>query len=264
MGRDYPKDAADRVRPALHCLGMGGHDLLAAVVEVTPYRVKRWIDDIKEYEDDLRYFKYDPEVHDNDELLDQTDEGWAWIFLPEAVAIMSGVSHLAAWQDPAMGPLTTLIDIPYHRQEKGTEDSLCNDPDTATLELLADLLSLQYYGVLAIEDTGWENPDEESLELMDMRPLADALRYFYRRIGSFYVAWVIREIVEPYTHSWGPVPRLVLLAYMRVKDPHISAAIRGEHFYADRDKWQCGLNSQENFDEYVRTVHREIGLFRPA
>ena len=261
-GADYPKNAAEQVRPALHCLGMGEHDLLAAVVEVTPYRVARWISDIKEYEGELRYFKYDPEVHDNDELLDQTDEGWAWIFLPEAVAIMSGVSHLAAWQDPAMGPLTTLIDIPYHRQERGTEDGLCNDPNTATLELLADLLSLQYYGVLAIEDTGWENPDEESLELMDMRPLADALRYFYRRIGSFYVALVIREIMNVH-NEWGPVPRLVLLAYMRVKDPHISAAIRGEHFYADRDKWQCGLNSQEDFDEYVRTVHREIGLIRP-
>ena len=262
-GADYPKNAAEQVRPALHCLGMGEHDLLAAVVEVTPYRVERWIGDIKEYEDELRWFTYDPEVHDDDDDLDRTPEGWAWIFLPEAVAIMSGVSHLAAWQDPAMGPLTTLIDIPYHRQDKGTEDGLCNDPDTATLELLADLLSLQYYGVLAIEDTGWENPDEESLELMDMRPLADALRYFYRRIGSFYVALVIREIMNVH-NEWGPVPRLVLLAYMRVKDPHISAAIRGEHFYADRDKWQCGLNSQENFDEYVRTVHRELGLIRPA
>ena len=98
---------------------------------------------------------------------------------------------------------------------------------------------------------------------MDMRPLADALRYFYPRIGSFYVAWVIREIVEPYTHSWGPVPRLVLLAYMRVKDPHISAAIRGERFYPYKESWQCGANSQEDFDEYVRTVHREIGLIRP-
>jgi hypothetical protein len=261
-GADYPKNAAERVRPALHCLGMGEHDLLAAVVEVTPYRVKRWISDIKEYEDELRYFKYDPQVHDNDDALDQTDEGWAWIFLPEAVAIMSGVAHLVAWQDPAMGPLTTLIDIPAHKQDKSTEDGLCNDPDMATLELLADLLSLQYYGVLAIEDTGWENPDEEALELMDMRPLADALRYFYRRIGSFYVACVIREIMNVY-NEWGPVPRLILLAYMRVKDPHISAAIRGEPFYADRDKWQCGLNSQENFDEYVRTVHREIGLIRP-
>ena len=262
-GADYPKNAAEQVRPALHCLGMGEHDLLAAVVEVTPYRVERWISDIKEYEDELRYFKYNPEVHDNDDDLDRTDEGWAWIFLPEAVAIMSGVSHLAAWQDPAMGPFTTLIDVPYHRQDKGTEDGLCNDPDTATLELLADLLSLQYYGVLAIEDTGWENPDEESLELMDMRPLADALRYFYRRIGSFYVALVIREIMNVH-NEWGPVPRLVLLAYMRVKDPHISAAIRGETFYSNRDKWQCGLKSQEDFDEYVRTVHREIGLFRPA
>ena len=261
-GRDYPKDAADRVRPALHCLGMGGHDLLAAVVEVTPSWHKRWIGDIKEYEAKLRWFTYDPEVHDDVEDLNETHEEYAWIFLPEAVAIMSGVAHLAAWQDPAMGPLTTLIDIPYHLQHKSTEDGLCYDPDTATLELLADLLSLQYYGVLAIEDTGWENPDEEAVELMDMRPLADALRYFYRRIGSFYIACVIREIMNVY-NEWGPVPRLVLLAYMRVKDPHISAAIRGEPFYADRDKWQCGLNSQENFDEYVRTVHREIGLIRP-
>ena len=260
-GADYPKNATEQVRPALHCLGMGEHDLLAAVIEITPYRVARWISDIKEYEDDLRYFKYDPEVHDNDEFLDQTDEGWAWIFLPEAVAIMSGVAHLAAWQDPAMGPLTTLIDIPAHKQDKGTEDGLCNDPDTATLELLADLLSLQYYGVLAIEETGWENPDEEA-PLMDMRPLADALRYFYRRIGSFYVAWVIREIMNVH-NEWGPVPRLVLLAYMRLKDPHISAAIRGERFYPYKESWQCGANSQEDFDEYVRTVHREIGLIRP-
>ena len=261
--RDYPKNAAERVRPALHCLGMGEHDLLAAVIEITPYRVGRWIGDIKMYEDQLRYFTYDPEVHDDESFMFETEEGNAWIYLPEAVAIMSGVAHLVAWQDPAMGPLTTLINIPHHLQHKGTEDGLCEDPDIATLALLADLLSLQYYGSLAIEETGWENPDEEA-PLMDMKPLADALRYFYRRIGSFYVAWVIREIVEPYTHSWGPVPRLVLLAYMRVKDPHISAAIRGETFYSNRDKWQCGLKSQEDFDEYVRTVHREIGLFRPA
>ena len=260
-GADYPENAAERIRPALHCLGMGEHDLLAAVVEVTPYRVARWISDIKEYEGELRYFKYDPEVHDNDDDLDQTDEGWAWIFLPEAVAIMSGVSHLAAWQDPAMGPLTTLIDIPAHKQDKGTEDGLCNDPDSATVELLADLLSLQHYGVLAIEETGWEDPDEEA-PLMDMRPLADALRYFIPRIGSFYVAWVIREIMNVH-NEWGPVPRLVLLAYMRVKDPHISAAIRGERFYPYKESWQCGANSQEDFDEYVRTVHREIGLIRP-
>ena len=260
-GADYP-EAAERIRPALHCLGMGGHDLLAAVVEVTPYRVKRWIDDIKEYEDDLRYFKYDPEVHDDNEFLDQTDEGWAWIFLPEAVAIMSGVAHLAAWQDPAMGPLTTLIDIPAHKQHISTEDGVCYDPDSKTLDLLADLLSLQYYGVLAIEETGWEDPDEEA-PLMDMKPLANALRYFIPRIGSFEVAWVIREIVEGGGHEWGPVPRLVLLAYMRIKDPHISAAIRGERFYPYKESWQCGANSQEDFDEYVRTVHREIGLIRP-
>ena len=160
-----------------------------------------------------------------------------------------------------MGPLTTLIDIPYHRQDKGTEDGLCNDPDTATLQLLADLLSLQYYGSLAIEETGWEYPDEEALELMDMRPLADALRYFYRRIGSFYVACVIREIMNVH-NEWGPVPRLVLLAYMRVKDPHISAAIRGERFYPKEDLMYSS-KSQEDFDEYVRTVHREIGLIRP-
>lgn len=261
-GADYPENAAERIRPALHCLGMGGHDLLAAVVEVTPYRVKRWIDDIKEYEDDLRYFKYDPEVHDDNEFLDQTNEGWAWIFLPEAVAIMSGVAHLAAWQDPAMGPLTTLIDIPAHKQHISTEDGVCYDPDSKTLDLLADLLSLQYYGVLAIEETGWEDPDEEA-PLMDMKPLANALRYFIPRIGSFEVAWVIREIVEGGGHEWGPVPRLVLLAYMRVKDPHISAAIRGERFYPYKESWQCGANSQEDFDEYVRTVHREIGLIRP-
>ena len=260
--RPYPENAAEQVRPALHCLGMGEHDLLAAVVEVTPYRVKRWISDIKEYEDELRYFKYDPQVHDNDDALDQTDEGWAWIFLPEAVAIMSGVAHLAAWQDPAMGPLTTLIDIPAHKQHISTEDGVCYDPDSKTLDLLADLLSLQYYGVLAIEETGWEDPDEEA-PLMDMKPLANALRYFIPRIGSFEVAWVIREIVEGGGHEWGPVPRLVLLAYMRIKDPHISAAIRGERFYPYKESWQCGANSQEDFDEYVRTVHREIGLIRP-
>ncbi len=259
---DYPENAAGQVRPALHCLGMGGQDLLAAVVEVTPYRVKRWIDDIKEYEDDLRYFTYDPEIHDDNEFLDQTNEGWAWIFLPEAVAIMSGVAHLAAWQDPAMGPLTTLIDIPAHKQHISTEDGVCYDPDSKTLDLLADLLSLQYYGVLAIEETGWEDPDEEA-PLMDMKPLANALRYFIPRIGSFEVAWVIREIVEGGGHEWGPVPRLVLLAYMRIKDPHISAAIRGERFYPYKESWQCGANSQEDFDEYVRTVHREIGLIRP-
>ena len=258
------QNAAERVRPALHCLGMGEHDLLAAVIEITPYRVGRWIGDIKMYEDQLRYFTYDPEVHDDESFMFETEEGNAWIYLPEAVAIMSGVAHLVAWQDPAMGPLTTLINIPHHLQHKGTEDGLCEDPDIATLALLADLLSLQYYGSLAIEETGWENPDEEA-PLMDMKPLANALRYFIPRIGSFYVAWLIRDIVESWgNYDWGPVPRLVLLAYMRVKDPHISAAIRGEHFYADRDKWQCGLNSQENFDEYVRTVHREIGLFRPA
>ena len=256
----YPENAAERVRPALHCLGMGGHDLLAAVVEVTPYRVKRWIDDIKEYEDDLRYFTYDPEVHDNDDDLDQTDEGWAWIFLPEAVAIMSGVAHLAAWQDPAMGPLTTLIDIPAHKQHISTEDGVCYDPDSKTLDLLADLLSLQYYGVLAIEETGWEDPDEEA-PLMDMKPLANALRYFIPRIGSFEVAWVIREIVEGGGHEWGPVPRLVLLAYMRVKDPHISAAIRGKRF--DPHSRYDLFNSRSDFDEFVREVHREIGLIRP-
>ena len=260
--RPYPENAAERVRPALHCLGMGRHDLLAAVVEVTPYRVARWISDIKEYEDELRWFTYDPEVHDDNDDLDQTPEGWAWIFLPEAVAIMSGVAHLAAWQDPAMGPLTTLIDIPAHKQHISTEDGVCYDPDSKTLDLLADLLSLQYYGVLAIEDTGWEDPDEEA-PLMDMKPLANALRYFIPRIGSFEVAWVIREIVEGGGHEWGPVPRLVLLAYMRIKDPHISAAIRGERFYPYKESWQCGANSQEDFDEYVRTVHREIGLIRP-
>ena len=259
-GADYPKNAAEQVRPALHCLGMGEHDLLAAVVEVTPYRVARWISDIKEYEGELRYFKYDPEVHDNDDLLDQTDEGWAWIFLPEAVAIMSGVSHLAAWQDPAMGPLTTLIDIPYHRQDKGTEDGLCNDPDTATLELLADLLSLQYYGVLAIEETGWENPDEE---VMDMRPLADALRYFHRRIGSFHVARVVRDIVESWgNYDWGPVPRLMLLAHMRIKDPQISAAIRGKHCNPYSGRFS-DINPRGDFDRFVRDLHGELGLIRP-
>ena len=261
-GRDYPKDAADRVRPALHCLGMGGHDLLAAVVEVTPSWHKRWIGDIKEYEAKLRWFTYDPEVHDDVEDLNETHEEYAWIFLPEAVAIMSGVAHLAAWQDPAMGPLTTLIDIPAHKQHISTEDGVCYDPDSKTLDLLADLLSLQYYGVLAIEETGWEDPDEEA-PLMDMKPLANALRYFIPRIGSFEVAWVIREIVEGGGHEWGPVPRLVLLAYMRIKDPHISAAIRGERFYPYKESWQCGANSREDFDEYVRTVHREIGLIRP-
>ena len=263
--RDYPKNAAERVRPALHCLGMGEHDLLAAVIEITPYRVGRWIGDIKMYEDQLRYFTYDPEVHDDESFMFETEEGNAWIYLPEAVAIMSGVAHLAAWQDPAMGPLTTLIDIPEHLQHASSSDGVCTEDeatDESSLRLLANLLSLQYYGVLAIEDTGWENPDEESLELMDMRPLADALRYFYRRIGSFYVALVIREIMNVH-NEWGPVPRLILLAYMRVKDPHISAAIRGETFYSNRDKWQCGLKSQEDFDEYVRTVHREIGLIRP-
>ena len=177
----------------------------------------------------------------------------------EAVAIMSGVAHLTAWQDPAMGPLTTLIDIPAHKQDKGTEDGLCNDPDSATVELLADLLSLQHYGVLAIEETGWEDPDEEA-PLMDMRPLADALRYFIPRIGSFYVAWVIREIMNVH-NEWGPVPRLVLLAYMRVKDPHISAAIRGKRF--DPHSRYDLFNSRSDFDEFVREVHREIGLIRP-
>ena len=251
------QNAAERVRPALHCLGMGGHDLLAAVIEITPYNVEKWEEDIKWDEDQLRYFKYDPEIHDDDEFLDQTNEGWAWLFLPEAVASMSGVAHLAAWQDPAMGPLTTLIDIPAHKQKKSTEGGLCYDPDNASLDLLADLLSLQYYGSLAIEKTGWETPDEE---VMDMRPLADALRYFIPRIGSFYVAWLIRDIVESWgNYDWGPVPRLMLLAHMRVKDPHISAAIRGKRFSPHA---RC-VDTIRDFDAFVREVHSELGLIRP-
>jgi hypothetical protein len=258
--RPYPENAAEQVRPALHCLGMGEHDLLAAVVEVTPYRVARWIGDIKEYEGELRWFTYDPEVHDNDDALDQTPEGWAWIFLPEAVAIMSGVAHLAAWQDPAMGPLTTLIDIPAHKQHISTEDGVCYDPDSKTLDLLADLLSLQYYGVLAIEETGWEDPDEE---VMDMRPLADALRYFHRRIGSFHVARLIRDIVESWgNYDWGPVPRLMLLAHMRVKDPQISAAIRGKHCNPYSGRFS-DINPRGDFDRFVRDLHGELGLIRP-
>ena len=259
---DYPKNATERVRPALHCLGMGGYDLLAAVIEITPYNVERWISDIKWHEDTLRHFTYDPEIHDDDEFLDQTPEGWAWIFLPEAVAIMSGVAHLVAWQDPAMGPLTTLVNIPYHLQHKGTKDGMCEDPDNATLDLLADLLCLQYYGDLEVEETGWENPDEEA-PLMDMRPLADALRYFCRRIGSLWVARVIREIVGGGDHEWDPVPRLVLLAYMRVKDPYISAAIRGKTFDPDIRYDTC-FNSRSAFDNFVLTTHNELGLIRPA
>ena len=250
------QNAAERVRPALHCLGMGGYDLLAAVIKITPYHVEKWEEDIKWDEDQLRYFKYDPEIHDDNEFLDQTNEGWAWTFLPEAVASMSGVAHLAAWQDPAMGPLTTLIDIPPHRQKKSTEGGLCYDPDNASLDLLADLLSLQYYGSLAIEKTGWETPDEE---VMDMRPLANALRYFIPRIGSFYVAWVIREIMNVH-NEWGPVPRLMLLAHMRVKDPHISAAIRGKRFSPHA---RCA-DTIRDFDAFVLEAHNELGLIRPA
>ena len=262
-GRDYPKDAADRVRPALHCLGMGGHDLLAAVVEVTPSWHKRWIGDIKEYEAKLRWFTYDPEVHDDVEDLNETHEEYAWIFLPEAVAIMSGVAHLAAWQDPAMGPLTTLIDIPEHLQIASSSDGVCTEDeatDESSLRLLANLLSLQYYGVLAIEETGWEDPDEE---VMDMRPLADALRYFHRRIGSFHVARLIRDIVESWgNYDWGPVPRLMLLAHMRVKDPQISAAIRGKHCNPYSGRFS-DINPRGDFDRFVRDLHGELGLIRP-
>ena len=161
-----------------------------------------------------------------------------------------------------MGPLTTLIDIPEHLQHASSSDGVCIEDeatDESSLRLLANLLSLQYYGVLAIEDTGWENPDEESLELMDMRPLADALRYFYRRIGSFYVALVIREIMNVH-NEWGPVPRLMLLAHMRVKDPHISAAIRGKRFSPHA---RCA-DTIRDFDAFVLEAHNELGLIRPA
>ena len=171
---------------------------------------------------------------------------------------MSGVAHLAAWQDPAMGPLTTLIDIPAHKQKKGTEGGLCYDPDNASLGLLADLLSLQYYGVLAIEETGWEVDPDEGAPLMDMRPLADALRYFITRIGSFHVARVIREIMNVH-NEWGPVPRLVLLAHMRIKDPHISAAIRGKRF----SPYSRCADTIRDFDAFVLEAHNELGLIRP-
>ena len=98
---------------------------------------------------------------------------------------------------------------------------------------------------------------------MDMRPLADALRYFCRRIGSFHVARVVRDIVESWgNYDWGPVPRLMLLAHMRVKDPQISAAIRGKHCNPYSGRFS-DINPRGDFDRFVRDLHGELGLIRP-
>ena len=190
-----------QVRLALPCLGMGGHDLLAATSEITPYDADWHAYRIKDYESELARFEYDEELHEDNDRFDETEKGQALIFLPEATAILRGVSRLWAWNEPDFGPLATWIHVPPHLECETSRNHMnieCEGPD----HLLADLLGLEFYGYPDIEP-GWGPPGEGSGHDMDMAPLASALRYFYHLLGASYTASIIREIVGGYDRSWS-------------------------------------------------------------
>jgi len=225
-------ERTEQVQLALPILGMGGHELLAATVAITPYEPERWYDQIKESEGALTHFTYDETIHEEDDFLFETTEGEHWIRLPEACGILRGVSRLWAWQEPSFGPLTTTVDIPPQCECVCTDDHLCNVPDP--FSLLVDLLGLQYYGHPSISKPGW-GPGGDPADDMDMRPIAvrhldarrgrqselvvsarlktlvshrpmaAALRFFYSLLGPEYTGCVIRELVcNPPLESWEP------------------------------------------------------------